>query len=62
MATIREIAKKVGVFVGTASFVLKGKAEEMRISKRTQERVLEVAKALGYQPSLSARRLRAKGE
>lgn len=62
MATIREIAEKVGVSVGTASFVLNGKAEEMRISKKTQERVLEVAKALGYQPSLSARRLRAKGE
>ncbi|MBM7840945.1 LacI family transcriptional regulator [Alkalihalobacillus xiaoxiensis] len=62
MATIREIAEKVGVSVGTASFVLNGKADDMRISKKTQTRVLEAAKELGYQPSLSARKLRVKGK
>ncbi|GIO20259.1 LacI family transcriptional regulator [Oceanobacillus oncorhynchi subsp. incaldanensis] len=62
MATIREIAKQANVSIGTASFVLNGKAEQMRISKKTQQKVLETAKKLGYNPSLSARRLRTKGE
>lgn len=62
MATIREIAEKAGVSVGTVSFILNGKAEKMRISAATQKRVLEVAKNLGYLPSISARRLRNSEE
>jgi LacI family transcriptional regulator len=58
MATIREIAEKAGVSSGTVSFILNGKASEMRISEATQKRVLKVARELGYLPSISARRLR----
>ncbi len=58
MATIREIAEKAGVSSGTVSFILNGKGDKMRISEATQKRVLEVARELGYLPSISARRLR----
>ncbi|WP_019153489.1 LacI family DNA-binding transcriptional regulator [Robertmurraya massiliosenegalensis] len=62
MATIREIAEKAGVSVGTVSFILNGKGDKMRISVATQERVLEAARELGYLPSISARRLRNSDE
>ncbi|MEF3329755.1 MULTISPECIES: LacI family DNA-binding transcriptional regulator [Oceanobacillus] len=62
MATIREIAEKAGVSSGTVSFILNGKADKMRISASTQKRVLEVAREMGYLPSISARRLRNEGE
>ncbi|GAE31798.1 LacI family DNA-binding transcriptional regulator [Alkalihalobacillus hemicellulosilyticus] len=58
MATIRQIAEKAGVSSGTVSFILNGKAEKMRISEATQKKVLEIARELGYLPSISARRLR----
>ncbi|WP_223066154.1 LacI family DNA-binding transcriptional regulator [Paenibacillus caui] len=62
MATIKEIASKAGVSPGTASFVLSGKGDLMRISKSTQNKILEIAHSVGYSPNLSARRLRSKGE
>lgn len=58
MATIREIAEKAKVSPGTVSFVLNGKGDQMRISIKTQEKILKIAKDLGYLPSISARRLR----
>ncbi|MDM5336406.1 LacI family DNA-binding transcriptional regulator [Fictibacillus enclensis] len=62
MASIKEIAKLAAVSAGTASFVLNGKGDQMRISKSTQERVLAAAKELGYLPNISAKRLRSKGD
>lgn len=62
MASIREIAKLAEVSVGTASFVLNGKGDQMRISAATQKKVLEAADALGYRPNLSARRLRSRDQ
>ena len=62
MASIKEIAKLAGISVGTASFVLNGKGDQMRISKATQEKVLQAARELGYLPNISARRLRSEGE
>ncbi|RFU63870.1 LacI family DNA-binding transcriptional regulator [Peribacillus glennii] len=62
MTSIKEIAKLAEVSVGTASFVLNGKGDQMRISEATQRRVIEVAKSLGYRPNISARRLRSGGE
>jgi LacI family transcriptional regulator len=62
LASIKEIASIAGVSIGTASFVLNGKADQMRISKSTQEKVLRIAKELGYTPNISARRLRSGGE
>jgi LacI family transcriptional regulator len=62
MASMKEIANRAGVSIGTTSFVLNGKADDMRISKSTQEKVLKIAKELGYTPNISARRLRSGGE
>ncbi|SFL33349.1 transcriptional regulator, LacI family [Gracilibacillus orientalis] len=58
MATIRDIAKRAEVSPGTVSFVLNGKGDHMRIAAKTQEKILKIAKELGYLPSISARRLR----
>lgn len=58
MSTIKEIARATNLSVGTVSLVLNGRGDELRISKKTQERVLETAKRLGYSPNVSARRLR----
>jgi len=61
MSTIKEIAEKTKLSVGTVSIVLNGRGDEMRISKKTQQRVLEAAQGLGYLPNISARRLRQAG-
>ncbi|AOY00218.1 LacI family DNA-binding transcriptional regulator [Jeongeupia sp. USM3] len=58
--TIDDIARLAGVSRTTASLVLNGRAETYRISKTTQERVLAVAAEHQFQPSQSARALRAR--
>jgi LacI family transcriptional regulator len=58
---IKQIAEKLGVSPGTVSIVLNGRGDEMRISKSTQERVLEAAKNMDYRPNIYARRLRQAG-
>ncbi|OLS33580.1 LacI family DNA-binding transcriptional regulator [Bacillus sp. MRMR6] len=57
MASIKEIAKLAGVSLGTTSFVLNGKGDQMRISQATQQKIFDVARELGYRPNISARRL-----
>ena len=59
---IKEIAQSLGLSAGTVSFVLNGKGDRMRISKATQQRVLEKAKELNYQPNIYARRLRKSAD
>ncbi|MDQ7028571.1 MAG: LacI family DNA-binding transcriptional regulator [Ardenticatenia bacterium] len=54
--TIRDVAEQAGVSQTTVSFVLNN-VEGMRISAETRQRVLETARALGYHPDASARRL-----
>jgi len=56
--TIQSVADKVGVSTTTVSRVLNGKAETYRISKRTEERVLQAATDMGYIPNQVARGLR----
>ena len=60
MATIKDVAKQAGVSVTTVSIIINGKAEERKISAATQQRVAEAMRDLGYQPNLSARRLRSQ--
>ncbi len=60
MATIKDVAKAAGVSVTTVSIIMNGKAEERKISAETQERVLDTMRELGYQPNLTARRLRSQ--
>ncbi len=54
MATIRDVAQKAGVGLGTVSRVLNNSP---LVSEATRQRVLEVITALNYSPSPVARRL-----
>jgi LacI family transcriptional regulator len=56
--SIKDIAQKAGVSTATVSFVLNGKAEEMRISEQLAKKITKLAKQLGYQPNQLARGLR----
>ena len=56
--SLREIALRAGVSPTTVSFVLNGKAEEKRISKEVCQKILDLAKELGYTPNPFARGLR----
>lgn len=59
--SIRQIAENVKVSASTVSLIMSGRADEMRISKETQKKVLDEARKLNYQPNVYARRLRRKG-
>jgi LacI family transcriptional regulator len=58
MATIKEIASKAGVSVGTVSNVLNGNAA---VSREIRERVEGVMRALDYHPNFNARNLKSRG-
>ncbi len=58
MITMKDIASRAGVSGTTVSIILNGKAEERHISPATRDKVLALCAELGYQPNLSARRLR----
>ncbi len=60
MATIKDVAKAAGVSVTTVSIVINDKAKERSIPEMTQERIHRAMHELGYQPNLTARRLRSK--
>ena len=60
MVTIRDVAKAAGVSVATVSIIINDKAKEHSIPETTQDRVNRVICELGYQPNLSARKLRAR--
>jgi DNA-binding LacI/PurR family transcriptional regulator len=55
MANIKDVAKRAGVSVTTASFVLSGRAAEFRISASAAEKVMKAANALDYRPNYHAR-------
>jgi len=59
---IKQIAERLRLSTGTVSIVLNGRAEQYRISKQTQKRVLDMAKAMNYQPNIYARRFRKSAE
>lgn len=53
--TMRQIAERAGVSIGTVSHVINGTAA---VREKLRERVLEAIRSLGYQPSQLARGLR----
>ncbi len=57
MPTIKDVAKKAGVSVSTASYALNNIP---LVHPDTRKRVLEVAKAIDYHPNASARNLKTK--
>ncbi|MDX6327537.1 MAG: LacI family transcriptional regulator [Nocardioidaceae bacterium] len=57
-ATLTDVAVRAGVSTTTASYILNGRSQQMRISAETQGRVREAASHLGYRPNRSARSLR----
>lgn len=57
-SSLRDIARKLNVSVTTVSFVLNGKAKEMRISEKVTEKILDYAKEVNYTPNQLAQSLR----
>ena len=60
MVTIKQIAQETGYSISTISIVLRGMSVERKIPASTQKIVLDAARRLGYQPNVSARRLRSR--
>lgn len=56
--TLHDVAARAGVSTTTASYILNGRSDEMRIAPTTQERVRAAADDLSYRPNPSARNLR----
>lgn len=56
--SIRDIARQAGVVPSTVSFVLNGKAKQMRISDKVAERIKALAEETGYSPNRTAVSLR----
>ncbi len=54
MVTIKEIAREANVSPTTVSLILNNKSKERKISASTEERVLQIAKRMGYHPNLQA--------
>ncbi|MBC2592636.1 LacI family DNA-binding transcriptional regulator [Ruficoccus amylovorans] len=57
--TIRSVAEHVGLSIASVSAILSNRHVERRMAPQTVERVLKVAKELGYVPNLAGRRLRS---
>jgi LacI family transcriptional regulator len=55
--TIRDIAKKLGLSIGAVSRALDGYPD---ISEETRQRVIEIAREMGYVPNQAARHLRRR--
>ncbi len=57
-ATLADVARLAGVSVTTASYILNGRTEQMRISAETEVKVQAAIEALDYRPNRSAQNLR----
>ena len=58
MISLKDIAKQIGVSPSTVSFVLNGKAKQMRISDGLAKKIRDIARREGYQPNQVAVGLR----
>jgi len=58
MASLKELARIVGVSPTTVSFALNGRSKEMRISEELTSRILKAAEETGYRPNNIAVALR----
>src|SRR5689334_4534312 len=58
-ATLTDVARLAGVSVTTASYILNGRTEQMRISGETATKVRAAMDQLEYRPNWSARSLRS---
>ena len=56
--TLADVAVKAGVSVTTASYILNGRSEQMRISDDAAHRVRTAAEQLAYRPNRNAQSLR----
>lgn len=56
--TLSDVARRAGVSTTTASYILNGRAVQMRISPATVTRVEDAVADLGYRPNRSAQSLR----
>ncbi|MGD0808321.1 MAG: LacI family DNA-binding transcriptional regulator [Acidimicrobiales bacterium] len=56
--TLAEVARRAGVSQTTASFVLTGRGDEMRISQQVRARVEQAVRETGYRPNVVSRSLR----
>ena len=56
--SLKDVAKQAGISTSAVSFILNGRAEEMRISKDLEKRVQVIASKLGYVPNQVAVSLR----
>lgn len=56
--TLHDVAARAGVSSTTASYILNGRSDEMRIAAATRDRVRSAAQELNYRPNPSARNLR----
>src|SRR6476646_8655022 len=57
-ATLTDVAKRAGVSVTTASYILNGRTAQMRISDETARKVRAAMADLDYRTNWSARNLR----
>lgn len=56
--SLKDVAREAGISTSAVSFILNGRAEEMRISKELEKRVQAIAAKLGYVPNQVAVSLR----
>ncbi|MHB1598492.1 MAG: LacI family DNA-binding transcriptional regulator [Acidimicrobiales bacterium] len=56
--TLADVARRAGVSQTTASFVLAGRREEMRISSQVEVKILRAVQETGYRPNVVSRSLR----
>jgi LacI family transcriptional regulator len=59
--TLQDIANQLNISKATISFVLNGRGDEKRVSKETQEKIIQFARENNYKPNYLARGL-SKGK